>query len=179
MGFHKNFDILQAMNYQVIKDQIDKMQAPLTFGSSINILLITDRLQGSAFGLMEYFQNSTDISVDFVNSLEGASQAIHAKPFDFLIIVGYLRRKSSYNAIQSFRKINKYSSVIIYAILDVHIYSECKEYGIEYSYERFGPVDGFVSFMREIYDKDTHNMHTEVSPDATREQVRMEALRNA
>jgi len=170
---------LDAMHYHLIKEQIDKMQEPVNFGSSINVLLLTDRLYGCAFGLIEYFQNSTDISVDFVNNLEGANRAILEKPYDFLIIVGYLEKKSYYRAIQPFRLLNKYSSVIIYAILDVHIHNECKKYDIAHSYERFDPVDGFVSYMREIHDEDTRQMHNEFSPEVTREQVRMEALRDA
>ena len=159
MDYSYNSSQNQA-EYSLFEAQVKKMQGPITFGYPINVLLITDRLFGCAQGLAEYLQNSMDIAVDLVHSLEDANQVIKEKPIDFLIIVGYLKNKGSYEAIQSVKRANKHSNVIMYASLDGVIFYECDKYEIALYYERFAPVDGFISFMREIYE-DNRNMHTE------------------
>ena len=162
-------------DYRLFRNQIEVMQT-ITFGSPINVLLITDRLHGCAQGLLEYLQNSTDITVDIVYVLSDAVELLQKKPFDFLIIVGYLKDKSNYDVIPYFKRINEYSIALIYALLDNVIQLEQLKYGIEIAYERTAPADGFVSCMRELHAEATQLMHTAVSPSATRKQMWLEAL---
>jgi len=172
----KVININDEYDYDLIKKQMETMH-PVTFGYKINVVLITDRLQGCAKGLKEYLENSTDISVNLVNSLNNAIKIIHAKPIDFLIVVGYLRLKRNYEAVTEFMHINKYSSAIIYAHSDGCINSERLKYGITFTYNRSEPVEGFVSFMRVLYEMENQRMYAE-SMYATREEVRRKALRD-
>jgi hypothetical protein len=135
-------------DYEKAMRQIDAMQ-PVTFGSDINVLIITDRLHGCAKGLLEYLQHSTDITADYADSLAAATQIIGQKPLDLLIIVGYLTDIAFYKAKEAFEKSNVYSSCIMYARLDPPIYDVCREYGIANKYDRRKPIDGFISFMRQ------------------------------
>ena len=158
-----------------IKKQINKTNS-ITFGSPINILLITDRLMVCTKRLKEHLQNVSDVSVDLVCNLDEAIQVIQTKPIDFLVIVGYLKTKDSYKAVQIFEQINKFSCAIIYAILDEYIQIERLKYGIRYEFSRLAPIDGFILYLCDLYDKETQRMYKAVSPEASREQLRMDAL---
>ena len=174
-NFKFDLDIRNQRDYSLIKEQIDTMHR-VTFGSSINVLLVTDRLYGCALGLAEYLQNSTDITVDVVTFYEYATEIIHEKPVDFLIIVGYLQVHHTYDIVQYCRNINKYSSVVFFASVDGLIRNLQSKYEIQYSYNRRHPIDGFVAYLRELYAEESDRMQKEVPPETTREQLRVEAL---
>ncbi|MCL2398958.1 MAG: hypothetical protein FWC91_04320 [Defluviitaleaceae bacterium] len=174
---NKNFfcDDKIEPHYTLIKKQIKPI--PLaTFSSPINILLITDRLWGYTRGLKEYMESVPGVSADLASDSAEADQIIQAKPIDFLIIVGYLKSKECYSAVKSFERINKFSCAIMYAILDEYIQIERLKYGINYEFSRLIPIEEFVLFMCDLYAKETQRMHQTVSPEATREQLRTEAL---
>ena len=145
---------LNVCDYVNAKAQIKVMQT-LTFGSEINVLLITDRMPGCANGLREYLQNSTDITVDLVNRMEDAKKIASNKRIDFLIIVGYLEKKRNYKAMQAVKNTNKHVSVIIYAGLDCVIDYECDAHGIILKYDRYKSIEGFIAYMRGCYDSET------------------------
>ena len=73
------------------------------------------------------------------------------KPPDFLIIVGYLKHKDLYEAKNLFVKADRYSSVIMYALLDAIVIHECDKYGITRKYDRYKPIAGFIAYMRRLY----------------------------
>ena len=170
------------MDYLLMREQIEAMQK-ITFGSSINALLITDRLNGCAQGLKEYLSNSSDIVVQLVNNYADAASIISAQPIDFLIVVGYLQEKDNYDAVSAVKQFNKYSNVIMYANLDEHIITHCEKYKINDFWHRPRssgkhnyPISAFVTYMSELYDEQTRYMHEEVSPETTREQLWAETL---
>jgi len=147
------------------------------FGTSISVLLITDRLEGCAEGLKLYLKKSTDIAVELVINDPGrAIQILHESPIDFLIVVGYLENKDNYDAIRIFDYFNRYSQAIIYAPVDEVIAAKSYPYEIIYAYDMFSPVDNLITYMRRLYDQATQCMHEEISPKATRAQVRIDAI---
>ena len=135
--------------YEHIKNQIDTLPAPV-FGRDIHVLVITDRLPECAKGLVEYLKQSSDITANLVHDLNDAEQIIRQKPADFLVIVGYLRTKANYKAASLVTEHRPHADVIMYAYPDGLIEKECSKYRIQYVYDRFAPVDGFVSFLRGI-----------------------------
>jgi len=153
--------LMNELDYDLIKKQVDAMDGPLSFGSKINVLMITDRLHGCANGLKEYLLNSDDIKVDLVNTLTDATKILYKKPVDFLIIVGYLRNSRAYEVVQEFKRINKYSSVIIYARADGIINDVRVKYGITFVYDRKKPIEDFVSFMSSLYEIESQRLYVE------------------
>jgi len=143
------------LRYSLIKKQIDTMET-LTFGLSINVLLISDRLYGCAKGLKEYLQNSTDITAEYVDLVKASSddaiKLITEKPFDFLIIVGHLQDDSKYSIVKHFQSVNKYSCVAFYALYTALILNLSKTYGIDDLYDREKPLDELLASMRRTYD---------------------------
>lgn len=164
-------------NYNRIRNQIDTIQ-PIIFGSPINVLLLTDRLWGCANGLKDYLLNSYDITVDIVSSYDSATQVILTKPIDFLVVVGYLENKNNYRTVEFFQRLNVYSSVIMYAMYDLHTIKECSKYDIYHMCERLDSTDMLVGLMRSLYEYETQQMHKAASPKATREQIRMDVLKD-
>ncbi|MDR1669004.1 MAG: hypothetical protein LBR76_03515 [Oscillospiraceae bacterium] len=143
---------LDAMDYSKARAQISSM-LPITFGAEIRVLILTDRLPGCARGLYEYLSNSDDITVRMVYTLKDARKAMRFRSFDFLIIVGMLEKRKNYESIQIIRRKNPNARVIMYALLDWAIRDICAEYGIECSYSRKVPMEGFISYMRQQYRK--------------------------
>lgn len=153
-------DANNKQDYRYIKEQINAKET-LTFSTPIKVLLMTDRLQGCAKGLKEYFENSTDITVNLVDSCENnisATRLILDKHIDFLIVVGYLRNKYNYNVVDFFRRVNQYSNVILFAGLDSFIQYESAKYGIEYVCNRRNPVELLVGIMVYLYDYENLKM---------------------
>jgi len=177
----KNKSVKELVNpwdkndYENIRKQIPAMQK-FTFGFEINVLIMTDRLLGCAKGLQEYMQNSSDITVDLVSCFNEAKMIIDHKHIDFFIIVGYQKNKCNYNAVDSVKKYNKYSTVIMYALLDSHISSCCQMYNISERYERRNPIEGFIEYMRGCYSQKNINFLEENPANTTREQLRLNAI---
>jgi len=172
----KFLSINDEYDYDLIKQQIDTTQ-PVEFGHKIKVLLMTDRLHGCAAGLKEYLENSTDITVSLVNGLDGAAKAIRTKHIEFLIIIGYLRSKRNYEVVQYFKRVNPYSSVIIYAHTDGCINNERLTYGITFTYHRKEPVGDFISFMRILHEIENQRLYVE-SIYVTREEVSRKVLQD-
>ena len=153
MKFHDD-----VLDYSMAKRQIDAM-APLAFGSSIDVLLVTDRLFGCMKGLSEYLQNSSDITVEFVDlvcAYDYVIKLIEEKPFDFLIIVGHLEVVSRYEIVQLFQRNNEYSSVAFFALPTSLIWSLCRKYDIEDVYDRsysphYNAHDELIASMKRSY----------------------------
>lgn len=158
-------------DYANAKKQIEKMQT-LTFGAAINVLLMTDRLHGCAKGLQEYLRNSTDISVDLVNTLEEAQELVNQKPVDFLIIVGAMfDKKENYAVIEAVKELNKYVTVIMYAALDSIIDKECSCNNITRKYHRYDLIDRFISYMQECYGEESNRICNDFAPGMDRAQI--------
>jgi len=141
---------LNGLDYARVQKQTDAL-GPYSFGSNINVLLITDRRHGLAVGLMQYFGKSTDISVDLVYSLSEAKTVLKQKNIDFLVVVGMFENEENYKSIQMVKKANKHIIVLMYAYIDPAIKFYCEEYGIEHLYSCLTPVEGFVEYMRSRY----------------------------
>ncbi|MCL2577784.1 MAG: hypothetical protein FWE27_07020 [Defluviitaleaceae bacterium] len=161
-------------NYTNIKKQISDMQK-FAFGVEINVMIMTDRLPDIAKGLQEYMQNSSDITVDFVSCLNEAKEIINNKHIDFFIIAGYLKNELNFNAVELVRKYNRYSTVIIYALLDPYITYFCRKYSIKAKYDRTKPIEGFIEYMRNCYSYKNNNFLKDNPADTTREQLRLNA----
>ena len=139
-----------SLDYACVRKQTDALE-PYSFGSNINVLLITDRGHGLAVGLRQYFGKSTDISVDLVYSLSEAKKVIQQKRVDFLVVVGMFENEENYKSIQMVKKAYKHIIVLMYAYIDPAIRFCCEEYGIEHLYSCLAPVEGFVEYMRSRY----------------------------
>ena len=137
-------------DYAYAKEQIKDMK-PFTFGADINVLLITDRLHGCAQGLHEYFCNSADISSTLVYSLDDVIKYSRHNLFDFFIIVGMFHNDQNYESIQVVKELNKEVRIIMYAHIDNIIRELCDEHKIENSYSRIKPMNGFISYMRQLF----------------------------
>lgn len=136
-------------DYDNAKKQIEAMQ-PITFGHAVNILLLTDRLHGCAKGLLEYLSNSTDITVNLVNDLEAVQRMAEQAPLDFLIIVGMLHHTETYKSIQAVKKANT-ACIIMYAVIDGIIQNICAQNGIAHMYNRYLPMEAFVSYLSSFF----------------------------
>ncbi|MCL2873656.1 MAG: hypothetical protein FWE29_01845 [Defluviitaleaceae bacterium] len=136
---------------------IEKNESIL-FDSPVNVLLITDRLHDITERLKNYLQNDHDIKVDLVNNYDEAANVISKKTFDFLIIVGYLADEHSFDTVGLFRRVNKHSAVIFYAILDNYIDYLCEKYNIYYTCDRRYPFDRLLAYMKESYQAESFKM---------------------
>jgi len=162
-------------NYTNIKKQISVMQE-FAFGFEINVMIMTDRLPGIAIGLREYMQNSSDITVDLVSCLSEAKEIINNKHIDFFILAGYQKNELNYNAVELVKKYNKYSTVIIYALLDPYITYFCRKYSIKAKYDRTKPIEGFIKYMRNCYSYKNSSFFKDNPADTTREQLWIKAI---
>ena len=172
-------DYANDRDYISAKMEIEAMQT-LSFGHKINVLLITDRLYGCAQGLQEYLKNSADITVDLVDTFDNAKLIIKQKPIDFLIVVGGMfDRGINYAAIHEVRKLNKYASVIMYAIIDWTIESECRCQRIEHMFSRYAPMEDFVSFMRDCYNEESQRLNKDFSSATERGLLWIAALQSS
>jgi hypothetical protein len=152
---HDEYDRRQNIrDYAAAKKQIEVMQ-PLTFGADIHVLLLTDRLHGCAKGLREYLNNSADMTVDFAHCLDKVQVIASQKRIDVLIIVGLQKDSKNYGAIQAVKKKSPSAAVIMHAFLDNVIKNICAENSIVYLYDRHDPMDGFVSYMRKVYARES------------------------
>ena len=147
---HELTIMVDRMDYELVKKQID-LEKPITFGAVINVLLFSNRLKGCTQGLLEYLQHSTDITARSVSTLKEAKAAICEKPFDFLVIVGYLDYEFNYEVKELFEIRNKFSSVIIYAMLDSVITYACSKYKIKWSFDRCKPIAGLIEYMKNLH----------------------------
>jgi len=163
------------IDYENIRKQILAMQK-FTFGVEINVLIMTDRLLGSAKGLQEYMQNSSDITADFVSCFSEAKMIIDHKHIDFFIIIGYQSNKINFNSVDLIRKYNKYSTVIMYAHLDAFTTDNCRKYEISEIYDRTKPIEGLIEYMRKCYSQKNINFLKENPANTTREQLRLNAI---
>jgi len=170
--FDENYNNYSSYDYYYIQKQMESAQ-PITFGSPINVLILTDRLFPCAVGLNEYLViNGSDISVELMyNDFDGTIKYIQSKPIDLLIIAGMLSDKTLYGAAQLFRFLNKYSCDMLYIIPDESSILERIDFGISNFYDRRKPVEEFILFMRKRYDEETMRMHKTVSPEVSREQL--------
>jgi len=172
MRFHVN-----EQYYDKMKKKVDAMQ-PLTFGTPISVLLITDGLEGCAKGLKLYLSKSSDISVDLViNDPGSAVQILLEKSIDFLIIVGHMENEKNYDAVKVFDYYNRYSCAILFALLDDATLCKNSGYEVQYAYDVLAPISGFTPYMRKLYDEATKDMHTTFSPEMTRHQVRLDFIK--
>ena len=124
---------------------------PITFGTSINVLLITDRLQEYAEGLKEYFEHSTNITVDLVNNYDEAKHVILEKPIDFLIMVGHLANVRNYGVMDICKCVNKYSGIVLFTSIDDFIRTLCEKYGIEDIYDKTMSIEGIRYYLEWLY----------------------------
>ena len=72
---------------------------------------------------------------------------------------------------------NQYASIVMYAFLDFTIKDECIENGIEYKYNRREPIEGFVSYMRKLYDYETARPRRNYSPVISKAQLWSDAVK--
>ena len=182
MVFSKeHFTLKDEFDYGKILGQFDT-EKPLTFGSPINVLLITNRLFGCAEGLKEYLQNSTDITVNLVSNSDDAIQIILERPIEFLILVGYSKDIRTYGILKFFKRANKYSDTILYTVMEDYVFALGEEHGIDYVCNRMLSVDLLIKSMRGSYFEQTTKTlddHPEAAPEQAeeiRKQVRVEAL---
>ena len=161
---------IDELEYSIIKKQIDAIE-PIDFGSPMNILLISDRLLGCAKGLKEYLQSNPSITVDLVNTSADAVRIIRGNSIDFLIIVGLLKDETDYNVVKFFKRVNKYSGIIFYALLDNAIKDLCKKYVIDYTYDRRRLPDNLCFLMKGAYLCESMRIQ-DVYPNVTLEQTK-------
>ncbi|MCL2853694.1 MAG: hypothetical protein FWE20_11830 [Defluviitaleaceae bacterium] len=94
----------------------------MIFGAEISVLLMGDRFLNFTDGLRCYLQSSTDITVYYAADYDSALKAILEKPYNFLLIIGELKNRDSYNVVADFNFINKYSNSIGYALMSPLFY---------------------------------------------------------
>jgi len=166
-------DMLDTLDYAKAKKQKESTQK-FSFGSEINVLIITDRKLGCAKGLQDYLQNSTDITADLVTGSDEAQTIIDQKPIDFLIIVGYLKDRFNYDTMEAVKKINRFASIIMYGSTDSCIINECFRFKITENFHREKPIAEFVDYMRKCYAKEVAKQ----PQNTTREQLRLIAIQD-
>ena len=171
-------DLVNEGYYEQIKSKVDSME-PITFGNQVNILLITDKMDGIAKGLKLYLEKSVDITVDLVmDDPDHALKIVQEKPIDFLFIVTPLEAMSAVlHVANTFNRYNRYSITVIYGVLDKDIEVKNNKYGVVCLYNIVAPIEGLISYMRNAYDELTILMHKENSPNTTRQQIRFKAIK--
>lgn len=114
----------------------------------IHVLIISDRLLNQANALANYLSSTGSIHV--VGLAENKQQALSiAKDhsFDYLIIVGYLKKEYTYEVIAELQKLQRNFLPVQWAILDSLIFTFCQRYNIPLKFERTLPITDFVNFL--------------------------------
>lgn len=167
MIFGETEKVINKYDHMYIKKQINKR---VSFGHSINIVLITDRLYGCLKGYKEFFQRSTDIEVDVLPCVEDAEHLSCQKPIDFVIIVGMLADEHKYSFIQKIRQINKFACVILLESLTLEAESCASEFEMNL-FDKQAPLSSLFHFMQGLFDAQTVKMKNEYPDWTTRDKV--------
>jgi len=163
----KAFDALTKLHTERIREYRLSIE-PITFGSPINVMLVSDSYYYCAKELKKLLEKSSDINKVFIKCLPlNAIQMIMNRPFDFLIYVGPMAHRKGYKPTQFFHMLNQFSVAMMYAPIDDFIKIESYDSDTSYAHDLFAPIDTLIPFMREAYAKETALMHS-ISPDAKR-----------
>jgi len=166
---------LNIVHYADMKNMLK--QPPFTYGTPVNVLLVSDRLPDFAKQVQECLQHSTDVTAHLVNDSKSALRLIYEIPFDFLIIVGTMLDESDYNFVRDFHYFNEYSISIVYGLMEEFVIFGLDEFGVlGVSNILLCRMGDLLNSMRQYYDNETERMHKDVSPDASREYLRLKVL---
>ncbi|WP_027399225.1 hypothetical protein [Anaerovorax odorimutans] len=124
-----------------MESQIERNDDP------ISILIISDRLIDQAKKLADYLSSMGVQIVALVSDKEKALSYLNQK-FDFLVIVGYLKNRNSYEIIEESKKYKASFIAVHWAILDEIISKYCRIYKIPLLFERTLPMSEFLSFLK-------------------------------
>lgn len=115
-----------------------------------NILLLSDRLSFLAVELRKQLEDSTNTKVIGPISTKQQLESIKDNEIDYLIIVGYLEEKKSYDIIETLRVKNNTLKTVQWSILDAYIRSIGCQYNIKFQFDRFKPLSQFISYLYQI-----------------------------
>ena len=174
--FGENEKVISQYDYTLIKKQANKMR-PISFGQSINIVLITDRLYGCRKGFEEFFKKSTNITVDIISSVEEAESLSRKRPINFVFIVGLLADTQKYALIEKIEQINKFVSVVLLEIPTPEAELTASNYKMAL-YDRQASLSGLIQFMQSLYDTQTERMEQEYSEGSNRDHIWLNTIHN-
>lgn len=116
----------------------------------INLLILSDRLMDYAKELKSYIcSHNENINVLGIaaNRLE-VMQLAENQPIDYLIIVGYLKDKHSYDIVKELWE-EKSCISVHWAMLDALIIKLCSRYKIPLMFDRTLPIADFITYLLE------------------------------
>jgi len=147
-----------AMHCERIKSYRESLTASFTFGTPINVMLVSDTYYDCARELKELLDKSTDIKVFIKRIPLNAVQLIINHPLDFLIYVGPMQHEKGYRPTQFLHMLNQYSVAMMYAPKDELIEIEAYTSDSSYAYDLSAPIDTLITYMREAYARETELM---------------------
>ena len=169
MTFGETEKVISQYDYEAIRNQTKRMR-PISFGQSINVVLVTDRLYGCLKGFKEFFKKSNNITVNVISSVEEAERLSRRKPIDFVFIVGEFADEQKYNLIHKIRLISKYVCVILLANPNSEAESLAHKYEIGL-FDRQAPLNSLLQYMQNFYDALTEQMKKEHPDVANRDLI--------
>jgi len=122
-----------------------------TWGEGEKALIISDRCPGRAYGLCNYLEKKTDLSVEIAATTDEAGQKLRYGAPDILIFVGYQENTENYKIKELVYRKNPFTVVVMFALLDSLINNICHEQEIPYMFSSSMPLQRFVTFLIEIY----------------------------
>ena len=152
-----NFEasLLESMDDPLERSRYRKMQKEIEtdphiqWGKNINVLIISDRCGGRAFGLYNFLMARTDLSVRIRDNAPIIREAVQYCTPDIVIFVGYQKNRENYRILKD-REHNPFLAVM-YASVDFIIRDECERYDIQHMYHCMDPTADFIRFLKNHY----------------------------
>lgn len=134
----------EEMGCEIIRREMESSEH---INLSGNILILSDRLNKLAVSLGTYIERITDADVVGVMSNYDEVMECESLEIDYLIIVGYLENKMTYQVVNDLRKIHKNINIVKWASLDGLIFEYCNKYNITHQFHRWGKLEAFMYYL--------------------------------
>lgn len=143
-------DPIDKFDYEYVINKFKNLP-DIEFNNSINILVVTTRLQGCAYGIYKGLKSYDFLNLDIATDVKTIENLLLRNNYDVMLIIGYLRYDYEYRIINIVEEDNV--QIIMIARLDEIIEDICTKYNINYKLDRYYEIKNLPAFIKNITRK--------------------------